>query len=145
MFYSGAKILTNKLTELDKKIYKYLLKKGSNGVPQNILWREMGITSRDASRSLKKLETLKLVKREPIVFNGKKTYRIIAIKKKIDELVEEKKRVIKPLVSLNSLLDIPCMSCPYIMTICYEGGYYDPRNCQWLIDWIKNNTSKNKS
>ncbi len=126
-----------KLTELDKKIYKYLLKKGKKGVPQNVLWKELGITSRDASRSLKKLEALGLVKRESIVYEGRRTFLVKPVKKKLKEIFGETKTITKPLISLNGFLEIPCMYCPYINTLCYEGGYYDPRHCEILMRWVK--------
>lgn len=137
--------MINKLNELDKKIYRYILLKGSKGALQSILCRELGITSREASKSIKKLETFKLIKREPVSYSGKRTYRIVATKKKINELVEEKTRVVKPTLSISDFLDIPCMSCPYIMSICYEGGYYDPRSCIWLREWVKSSTGREKN
>ncbi|MEM1675080.1 MAG: winged helix-turn-helix transcriptional regulator [Desulfurococcaceae archaeon] len=131
--------MVEKLTETDRKIYRYLLKKLSNGIQQDLISEELGISNQSVMRSLKKLEKLKLIKREPIMINNRKTYRVIVIKKKLDELIEDKERIIKSPISIDGFLDIPCMSCPYITSICYEGGYFDPRNCQWLINWIKSN------
>ncbi len=134
--------MPRRISDLDKQVYKYALKFGKKGIPQNVLWKELGITSRDASRSLKKLEELGLVKRIPIVYNGRKTFRIIAIPKPLEEFEEKKEKIIeRPLINLEKFLDIPCMTCPYINR-CYIGGYYDPIICDWLTDWIKKNTEK---
>lgn len=141
---NGVLILPLKLTELDKKIYKYLVERNDEGIPQNVLWKELSLSSREVSRSLKKLEAMNLVRREPIIFNGRKTFRVVAIKKRVDDLLEDKERVLRPILSINGFLDIPCMACPYIFTICYEGGYYDPRSCPWLLEWVKSNVGRGR-
>lgn len=134
--------MPRRLSELDKKIYKYALKFGKKGVPQNVLWKELGITSRDASRSLKKLEELGFVERIPIVHNGRKTFRIIAILKPLEELEEKKEKIIeRPLLDIKKFLDIPCLTCPFINR-CYEGGYYDPVICDWMTNWLEKNAVK---
>ncbi|ADI32302.1 helix-turn-helix transcriptional regulator [Staphylothermus hellenicus] len=137
--------MPRRLSELDKKIYKYALKFGKKGIPQNVLWKKLGITSRDASRSLKKLEELGFVERIPIVYNGRRTFRIIAIPKPIEEFVEKKEKIIeKPLLDIRKFLDIPCLSCPYIDK-CYEGGYYDPVICDWLTEWLEKEIAKRRA
>jgi len=134
--------LPRKITELDKKIYKYLLKKGKEGVPQNVLWKELKISSRDASRSLKKLEELGFVKRKPIVYNGRRTFRVYIVKgKKLENLTGEKTIINRPTISIDGFTEIPCMYCPYI-DMCYEGGFYDPTNCDLIMKWIKENIAK---
>ncbi|MCD6300479.1 MAG: Lrp/AsnC family transcriptional regulator [Staphylothermus sp.] len=133
--------MPRKISELDRKIYYYVLERGEQGIPQNVLWKELGITSRDASRSLKKLEELGLVKREPIVYGGRKTFRVIAIPGALKEYESKEKKeeiIERPLIEIKKFIDIPCMYCPYI-DACYEGGYYDPRICDWLSKWIVDN------
>jgi len=142
----GVASLSSKLSELDIKVYKYLLEKNEEGVPQNVLWKELGISSRDASRAVKKLESLGLVVREPITFKGHRTY-LVKLVKKDPSLISIESSVktstaFENIAVLNDFLGIPCMYCPYIFTSCYVGGYYDPRNCQWLAKWISENTSK---
>jgi len=140
--------LSSKLSELDIKVYKYLLEKSGEGVPQNVLWKELGISSRDASRAVKKLESLGLVVREPITYEGRRTY-LVKLVKKDPSLISAESLVktstaSKNLAVLDDYLEIPCMYCPYISTSCYVGGYYDPRNCQWLAKWISEKVSKEK-
>lgn len=132
--------MARKLSELDKKVYFYILSKGEKGVPQNVLWKELGITSRDASRVLKKLEQLGYVEREPIVFNGRKTFLVKGIPKPIVEEEKKEKIIERPLINFKKYLSIPCMYCPYIDK-CYVGGYYDPTTCEKLALWIEKNTS----
>jgi len=140
--------LSSKLSELDIKVYKYLLEKNEEGVPQNVLWKELGISSRDASRAVKKLESLGLIVREPITFKGRRTYLIKLVKKDPSllsiEVPAKTSTAPENLAVLNDFLEIPCMYCPYIFTSCYVGGYYDPRNCQWLARWIGEKVSKEK-
>jgi len=144
----GVASLSRMLSELDIKVYKYLLEKNGEGVPQNVLWKDLGISSRDASRAVKKLESLGLVVREPITFEGHRTY-LIKLVKKDPSLISIESPVKTSTASeniavLNDYLEIPCMYCPYIYTSCYVGGYYDPRNCQWLAKWISEKVSKKK-
>ncbi len=136
--------MPRKITDLDKKVHRYLVKKGKEGVPQNVLWKELKISSRDASRSLKKLEELGYVKREPIVYNGRKTFRVVALKKRLDTGRKREKIITRPLISMNGFSSIPCMYCPFI-EMCYEGGFYDPTNCEVLMKWVKENTNSSKS
>ncbi len=132
--------MPKELTELDKKVYKYVLSKGKEGVPQNVLWKELKITSRDASRVLKKLEALGYVKREPIIYGGRRTYRVIAIPKPI----ETKKKPSRPIIDFRKYFDIPCMVCPNIDK-CYQGGYFDPTICDLLTEWIQIEISRKKA
>lgn len=133
--------MPRKITELDKKIYKYVMSKGEQGVPQNVLWKELKISSRDASRSLKKLEELGYVKRESIVHGGRRTFRIIALKKRIREEGERPRSIPRPLIHVDGFSEIPCMYCPYI-DMCYEGGYYDPTSCEWIYSWVREKVVK---
>ncbi len=134
--------MPRRLSDLDKRIYKFLVKKvGSKGIPQNELWKTLGITSRDASRSLKKLEELGYVQRIPIVHNGRKTFLIKPLKKK---LPSERKKIERRTIDFSKYIDIPCMYCPFIDTQCYEGGFYDPATCDMLTEWIMKNIRKSK-
>ncbi len=130
--------MPRKLSEKDIKIYKYLLKIGEKGIPQNDLWKKLKISSRDASRSLKKLEELGYVKRIPIIHNGRKTFLI----KPLFKPLPKKEEIRRPKIDFSKYKDIPCMYCPYIDTQCYEGGFFDPATCDWLTEWINKNIKK---
>jgi len=130
-----------KLTDIDKKILDYLAKR-RRGVPQNELWKKLKINSRDASRSLIKLESAGLIKREPIVHKGRRTYLVKPVKDKYEEILGIGGKIREDVIDFNGFLDIPCMYCPYIDNLCYEGGYYDPRTCELLYQWLRNNLKK---
>ncbi len=130
-----------KLNETDIKIYKFLLKH-PNGIRQNELWKTLKLTSRVASRSLKKLEKLGYVKRTPVVHNGRHTFLVKPIPKPLP--TEEKEKRKRSPIDFRKYVEIPCMYCPYLEKQCYEGGFYDPRTCDWLTEWISSNISKTK-
>ncbi len=134
--------MATKLNETDIKIYKYILKKHPDGIRQNDLWKKLKTTSRVVSRSLKKLEKLGYVKRTPVIHNGRHTYFVVAIPKPLP--TERKTRIRRVRINFKQYTDIPCMYCPYIDKQCYEGGFYDPRTCDWLTEWILENISKSR-
>jgi predicted transcriptional regulator len=139
----GVLLMVKKLSDLDIKIYKYLIKNAKKGIPQNELWKKLKLTSRDASRSLKKLEQLGYVRRTPIVHNGRKTFLVKPVPKPLP--VEKKEEIRRYTIDFSKYLDIPCMYCPYIDSQCYEGGLYDPATCDYLTEWIMENIRRRKS
>jgi DNA-binding Lrp family transcriptional regulator len=129
------------------KILEFLLENEGRDILQSDLWKELGLSSKDVSKILKKLEEEGLIKREPVVYKGRKTYKIMVLS---DSLLNSDKIGVTRSVGrylmrklVNEALDIPCLSCPYISK-CYEGGFYDPVNCQFLNEWILRNMRDRK-
>ncbi|QOR94309.1 MarR family transcriptional regulator [Thermosphaera chiliense] len=127
--------LDYKLNDDDVKILKYLSRNTNKTVYQSELWKELKLDSRAVSRSLQKLESMGFVRRKEAVVNGRKTFLIEPENQKIQETLTAL-RTQGPGAEFEGVLDIVCVSCPFIYR-CYQGGYYDPTNCSMLSEYIK--------
>lgn len=85
----------------------------------------MNIDSREGSRITLQLLKRGLISREPVIHNGRRTYKLYAIKK-YDITLR---------VNLDTVRDIPCFTCRFFNR-CGRGNFYDPRNCRFLTDWL---------
>ncbi len=128
------------LTEIEKKVLALVKKHAKKGIYQSDLWKKLGISSREASRVLKRLEEKGYIKRVEAVKDGRRTFLLYPTKKPVVEKKEEV-IIIKPRINYREFLDIPCMTCPYINK-CYPGGFNDPTTCPWMDEWIMRNTKK---
>ncbi len=135
----------NELSELEKKAYDLILKRGKKGIFQNDLWKELGISSREASRVVIKLVKRGLIIRKPAVNRGRKTYLLLpAPPKKREKIKHKLELTFITKIDIRNFLDIPCVKCPFIDK-CYRGGFYDPTNCPWIEEWILREISKMKA
>jgi len=117
-------------------IIKYLLKNSERDIYQSQISKELNIDPRVVSKILIRLEEKGAIKREPVIYESRKTLLIKPVKEALIELME--KAGIDPYTPkevFERIKDIPCITCPYIYK-CYEGGYYDPTTCQWLSEYL---------
>lgn len=134
----------NGLTDIEKKVLSLVKKHGKKGIYQSDLWKILGISSREASRVLKKLETKGYVRRVEAVKGGRKTFLVYATKKPVSEKKGgEEVVIVKPRINYREFLDIPCMSCAFLNK-CYIGGFNDPTRCPWLDSWIEKGARKRR-
>ncbi|MEE8322413.1 MAG: transcriptional regulator [Candidatus Bathyarchaeia archaeon] len=106
--------------DLEDQALKLIIDKGTDGILQSTMWRELKASSREGSRICLRLEAKNLIKRERELSKGRWTYRIFF-----------KKR----LIAIDSLLKIPCMFCDYIYR-CEQDGEISPTNCVPLTLWL---------
>jgi len=111
----------------NEKVAMELIKKYKKGVLQSELWKKMGLDSREGSRLVLRLSKKGLIKREQVTVNGRRTYRIFIAEKPIESKVLN--------VSISSILDIPCTTCPYIDE-CDLGGFHQSSTCMLLELWL---------
>ncbi|GBF09274.1 conserved hypothetical protein [Aeropyrum pernix] len=102
--------------------------KQTEGILQSELWKLLGLDSREGSRIVLRLARKGIIRREQVVINGRKTYRLYPA-----EPTDRKKLNI--IVDIGSILDIPCVVCPYIDE-CGEGGFYSPESCRLIDEWV---------
>ncbi|MEM0084817.1 MAG: hypothetical protein QW743_06830 [Candidatus Methanomethylicia archaeon] len=112
-----------KLSEMEKKAVEIITKSGDDGILQSELWKRLGTDSREGSRIAIRLEKKGVITREPVVYDGKHTYKLKIIKR-------EPKRI-----SISSVKMLPCFSCPLLMK-CGHGGEMNPIICKKLSEWI---------
>ncbi|WP_440059871.1 MarR family transcriptional regulator [Thermogladius sp. 4427co] len=126
---------------IDEKILEFLIENEGRDIIQSEISKTLGLNSKEVSRVIKKLEDEGLIQREPLVYKGRRTYRIIV---NIHNITEQgktslyativKRKLVENIV--QEVVEIPCVYCPYINR-CYEGGFYDPTNCQFINEWFK--------
>jgi len=118
------------ISELEKKALK-LIEESSDGILQSDLWKMMNLDSREGSRLVLRLVKKGLVKREQVIVNGRRTYRL-TLAKTTSEPVSVK-------IDISSILDIPCTTCPFIND-CGPRNFHDPRLCPLLDRWLRAKT-----
>jgi len=113
--------LPQKMTKLEERAIKLLMKYGEKGLLQSELWHKLGVTSREGSRIAIKLEKKGIVKRIREFAKDRWTRRLVPLIRQ---------------VTLEPIKRAPCPSCIY-NTVCGKGGSVSPNTCLWLENWIE--------
>ena len=117
--YAGKK-MSSKKSRIERQALKLIIDAGEEGLFQTEIWRLLDISTREASRIVKKFEKKGNLHREKVLNNGRWTYKIF---------------LSKEFVTLESVIDCPCLVCPDINK-CFRGGQKDPAICLDLTAWI---------
>ena len=112
--------MSSKKRGIERKALKLIIDAGEEGLFQTEIWRILDLSSREASRIVKKFEEKGNVYREKVLNKGRWTYKIF---------------LSKEFVTLESVIDCPCLVCSDINR-CFSGGKKDPRICLDLTAWI---------
>ena len=110
--------------EMEKRALQFILESGEEGFLQTEMWKRLGIENKEGSRIARGLEEKGLIKREKELHDSRWTYRLFSLKKP---------------VTVNSIIDCPCMTCNDIHR-CIPGGLVSPLLCKKLTYWIDPNT-----
>ena len=115
---------------LEERILEIVKEKTAKegGVVQSTLWGMLGIDNREGTKAVLSLVRKGLIKREPIVYKGRRTYKLIYIPKTVGK--------VKIVVSLNPVMSIPCFTCKELQR-CGAGGYFNPCKCVLLSNFIR--------
>ena len=105
---------------LERRARDIIINAGKEGILQPDLWRQLKISSRSGSRISLNLSNKKLIIRKRELCEGRWTYRVFIN--------------IRP-VEINSILDIPCISCQDIIK-CEAGGNVSPETCKLLTEFL---------
>lgn len=106
--------------DLETKALQAILDKGSEGILQCDLWKELDASSREGSRISIKLESKNLIRRERELRNGRWTYRVFIKRYPVD---------------MDSIIDVPCVSCDEISR-CETDTEVSPITCKQLDQWL---------
>jgi len=106
--------------DLESRALQVILDKGSEGILQCDLWKELDASSREGSRISIKLEGKNLIRRERELRNGRWTYRVFIKRQPVD---------------MDSILDVPCVSCDEISR-CETYTEVSPITCKRLDLWL---------
>ncbi|MEN2999019.1 MAG: Lrp/AsnC family transcriptional regulator [Acidilobaceae archaeon] len=113
------------LEAYEEKAIQLIRSKGS--ILQSELWKSLKLDSREGSRLVQRLIKRGLVGREEVTMNGRRTFRLIIVQKNSKEG--------SVLVSLESIMDLPCTVCPYIDQ-CEPGNSVEPATCALMDNWL---------
>ncbi len=116
---------------LESKILEIIKSKTEKegGVIQSTLWSTLGIDNREGTKIVLGLVRKGLIKREPVTFKGRRTYKLI-----YSPIKSAKLNIV---VKLNPVMHIPCFTCRELLR-CGMGGYYNPYKCLFLSHFIEN-------
>ncbi len=115
-------------TDLESLLYTTIKEHGSKGVLQSELFHKLKIDSKEATKIILRLTKKGLIKKEPVMQNGRRTYRLYAEKRELDINV-----------SLDVLVEIPCFTCKYLNE-CAPGNRWNPSTCSILDNWLENHS-----
>lgn len=118
-------VLPPKMSKLEEKAIKLLLKYENRGLLQSELWHKLGVTSREGSRIAIKLEKKGVVKRVKEFAKDRWTRRLVPLIKQ---------------VTLEPIKGAPCPSCIY-NNVCGKQGTVSPNTCLWIEEWVTSSTS----
>jgi hypothetical protein len=104
----------------EQKALKLILEAGEKGLIQSDMWKYPDFNSRETSRVVNDLEEKGYVYRKKVLYNGRWTYEIFALKK---------------FSTLNSIEMCPCLIC-LDENLCFVGGKKDPTTCLGFSAWI---------
>lgn len=126
--------MTQSLNKNDLAILKLLCK--LNGpVYQNDIPKLMNADLRVVTRSLYKLEKMRLISREPAVHNKRRTYLIKVDKNRIIRMLEDLGEILSLQELFLQIAHLPCIACQHVFK-CYEGGFHDPLYCPLLANYV---------
>ncbi len=120
-----------KMTPLEKKAYEIIVKAGDKGVLQSDLWKLLGVDSREGSRIAIRLAKKGFIHREPVIKDGRKTFRLLA------------KIKAPPPVKVDDVIDVPCFTC-MDYNKCNAGSFLNPATCRKLTEWILEEVERKK-
>ena len=121
---------------LEERILEIVKEKTSSegGVIQSLLWGMLGVDNREGTKAVLNLVRKGLIKREPIIYKGRRTYKLIYSPERVSK--------VNIIVSLNPVMGIPCFTCRELYR-CGPGGYFNPYKCVFLSNFIRSlNSSK---
>ena len=119
------------MDKITNKVCEIVADYEDNGMLQSDLWKKLKLSSRDGSRLALRLERRGLISREKILQKGRWTYKLI---------IEQTP------ISLESLQESPCLTCPVEQKCDVANTYPEPSPlyCQLIEDWVITEFSKKK-
>lgn len=113
--------------ELERRILEIVRQRSKNGVIQSELWSILGIDNREGSRAVLSLMRKGLIRREQVIYKGRKTY--------VLKYTPEKLERVNLRINLNPVIKIPCFTCKELYK-CGMGGFFNPFKCNLLTYFI---------
>jgi len=111
------------MEQLTNKVCEIVAAYGDDGMLQSELWKKLKLSTRDGSRLSLRLERRGMITREKILQNGRWTYKLI-----IEHIP----------ISLDSIQDAPCLTCPVEQKCNVDNVYPEPspNHCELIEEWV---------
>ncbi|MEM4678662.1 MAG: Lrp/AsnC family transcriptional regulator [Acidilobaceae archaeon] len=106
-----------------------LIRENNGSIFQSELWKKLNLDSREGSRLVLRLLRKGLIRREEVMVNGRRTYRLFIVE-------ESKKKTLTVKVKLDNVLKIPCFTC-FLLEECGHSELSNPLTCQLLNSWLQ--------
>ena len=119
------------MDKITNKVCEIVAEYEDKGMLQSDLWKKLKLSNRDGSRLALRLERRGLISREKILQHDRWTYKLI---------IEQTP------ISLQSLQDSPCLTCP-VEQKCDTANTFpepSPLHCQLIEDWVIAEFSKKR-
>ena len=119
------------MDRITNKVCEIVAEYEDKGMLQSDLWKKLKLSSRDGSRLALRLERRGLISREKILQKDRWTYKLI---------IEQTP------ISLESLQNSPCLTCPVEQKCDIENVHPEPSPlyCQLIEDWVITEFTKKK-
>ena len=119
------------MDRITNKVCEIVAEYEDKGMLQSDLWKKLKLSSRDGSRLALRLERRGLISREKILQKDRWTYKLI---------IEQTP------ISLESLQNSPCLTCPVEQKCDVENVHPEPSPlyCQLIEDWVITEFTKKK-
>lgn len=112
---------------LENKVLEIIRMKGDEGIIQSELWNILNVNGREGARAVSKLVKAGLIRKEPVIVKGRRTYRLIFVSKQFNGM--------RLSIKLNPVASIPCFLCRDLEK-CGPGGYFNPLSCNKLTMFL---------
>ena len=119
------------MDRITNKVCEIVAEYEDKGMLQSDLWKKLKLSGRDGSRLALRLERRGLISREKILQKDRWTYKLI---------IEQTP------ISLESLQNSPCLTCPVEQKCDIENVHPEPSPlyCQLIEDWVITEFTKKK-
>jgi chemotaxis protein histidine kinase CheA len=119
------------MDRITNKVCEIVAEYEEQGMLQSDLWKKLKLSGRDGSRLALRLERRGLISREKILQKDRWTYKLI---------IEQTP------ISLESLQNSPCLTCPVEQKCDVENAHPEPSPlyCQLIEDWVVTEFTKKK-
>ena len=119
------------MDRITNKVCEIVAQYEDKGMLQTDLWKKLKLSSRDGSRLALRLERRGLISREKILQKDRWTYKLI---------IEQTP------ISLESLQNSPCLTCPVEQKCDIENVHPEPSplHCQLIEEWVITEFTKKK-
>jgi len=119
------------MDRITNKVCEIVAQYEDRGMLQTDLWKKLKLSNRDGSRLALRLERRGLISREKILQKDRWTYKLI---------IEQTP------ISLESLQNSPCLTCPVEQKCDIENDHPEPSplHCQLIEEWVITEFTKKK-